>query len=110
MPTPKKVQVDLDKALIAWSHIGQHPSLMDASQELNTAAALKRRRDAKIKKASMDGTHLYSVVVEQGFKNTADDRWAHKRLWHPSLVPGVFATDSVPWLMMFGLGKLSAIT
>ena len=89
MPTPKKNQQDLDSKPVAWTRVGeQHPNLLDACQEPNTAAALQRRRVAAAKGASERGEaepkaselDLYTVVVANGFRNTADDPWAHKRL------------------------------
>ena len=53
-----------------------------------TATALSKRREFAERKAAEEHKKeprvteldLYSVIVEKGFKNTADDRTAHKHL------------------------------
>jgi hypothetical protein len=89
MPSPKKPKAeDLDPKPLAWSRSGQHKPLFEASQEPKTAAALKRKREASVKEAAAKGTaepratemDLYPVIVEQGFRNTADDQFAAERL------------------------------
>ena len=87
-PSPKKAQTDLDPAPLTWSREGQHPPLFEASQEPMTSKALKRRREFKEMDAAAAGKKdpraseldLVSVIVEQGFRNTPDDRHADKRL------------------------------
>lgn len=88
MPTLKKQSENLDPQPRAWSREGQHPPLFESSQEANTAAATRERRERKVKAASAAGRtepraselDLYGVIVREGFRNTADDQWAHMRL------------------------------
>lgn len=86
MPTPKKEQAELDPEPLVWP--ASHPPLFEASQEENTAPALRRRRETAVKRAIGDGkkepraceTDLYPIIVTQKFKNTPDDQWAAERL------------------------------
>jgi hypothetical protein len=93
MPSLKKLRADLDPKPLAWARPdgpngGKHPDLYDASQEPTTAAALKRRRENKVKDACEQGKpeprpsemDLYPIIVQQGFKNTPDDMMAHQKL------------------------------
>ena len=88
IPTPKKPQAELDSEPLAWGRLAPHRRLFEASQEPVTAEATRRRREASAKKASEQGKpeprpkehDLNAVIVEQGFQNTPDDPWAHKRL------------------------------
>ena len=88
MATPKKLLADLDPHPRAWSRVGQHPPLLDCAQEPNTPSSFGRRREEKMQAASAEGKaepratelDLYGVIVEHGFRNTANDPWAHKRL------------------------------
>ena len=88
IPTPKKPQWSLDASPRVWCADGQHASLFEASQEPTTAAAMARRRQACVKHASEEGRRepkpteldLYAIIVQQVFRNTADDQHAVKRL------------------------------
>ena len=88
MPTPKKPAASLDTEPWAWARSGTHPPLFEASQEPNTADALRRRRETKCQAASAEGNaepratelDLYGIIVRENFRNTADNPFAHKRL------------------------------
>ncbi len=88
MPSEKKPQASLDPSPACWAKDGQHPPLFDAAQEPASAAGFRARREAKAKAASQEGKSepraseldLYAVVVENKFRNTADDYHADKRL------------------------------
>ena len=112
--TPKKPKEDLDKQPFCWSRQGQHPPLSEASQPNNMAAALKKRREHKVELAIGAGKpepratelDLYSIIVEKGFRNTADEPWAHKRLiehLRNSASPSVF---NLAWKLRSKLGAL----
>lgn len=89
----KKARADLDPDPLPWArpdgpYLGKHPDLFDASQEPSTAAALKRRRENKVKDACEAGKpeprptelDLYPIIVQHGFRNTPDDMMAHQKL------------------------------
>ena len=86
--TPKKQEADLDKEPLAWDRHGAHPPLWQVCEEPNTVNAWRKRRENKLQNASAQGKpeprptemDLYIVIVEQGFRNTPDDTFAHKRL------------------------------
>ena len=88
LPSPKKPEASLDKAYAMWQREGQHPPLAELSQEPNTAAALRARREASVRCLAAKGKampratemDIYGLIVEQGFRNTHDDRSAHMRL------------------------------
>ena len=88
LPSPKKSQASLDPSPVAWQRQGDHPPLAQVAQEPNTAAALRGRREASVKCLAEKGKpaprasemDLYAIIAEQGFRNTPDDRMAHKRL------------------------------
>ena len=85
---PKKPQASLDPSPERWAANGQHPPLFDAAQEPPSAAGFRARREAKAAAASEEGKSepwspeldLYTVVVENKFRNTPDDHHADKRL------------------------------
>ena len=62
--------------------------LPQASQEPNTAKALRAKRDASVRCLAEKGRpipratemDLYAIIVKQGFRNTPDNRSAHKAL------------------------------
>ena len=88
MATPKKPATSLDVQPLTWSRTGPFPTLFEASQQPNTAAALCKRRVERCQAASAEGDaepranelDLYGIIVREKFRNTADDPWAHKRL------------------------------
>ena len=88
LPSPKKPQASLDKHPETWQRVGQHPPLSEMAQEPNTAKALRGRREASVKCLAEKGKpapratemDIYAIIVEQGFRNTPDDRNADKRL------------------------------
>ena len=88
LPTPKKPQCSLDPRPEAWQREGEHPPLSQVAQEPNTALALQGRREAAVKALAEKGKaaprasemDLYAIIADQGFRNTPDDRTAHKRL------------------------------
>ena len=88
LPSPKKPQSSLDEHPETWQHEGQHPPLAQVSQGPNTAAASRKRREASVKCLAEKGKpapratdmDIYAIIVDQGFRNTPDDRTAHKRL------------------------------
>ena len=98
-----------DRQFVRTSGPGQR-----ASQPDNMAAALKKRREHDVElvidvgKPEPRATELdlYSIVVEKGFRNTADEPWPHKRLiehLRNSASPGVF---NLAWKLRSKLGAL----
>ena len=87
-PTIKKPEDKLDKTPMAWARMGTHPSLDKVCHEPFTAEATRKHTDARLKAASAAGKaeprqtemDLYAVIVQEGFRNTPDDPWAHKKL------------------------------
>ena len=114
MWTPKKPQEEIDKDALPWCLQGTHRSLFDSAQEPNTAAATRRRREYKVKKASQEGKSepradeldLYAVVVREGFRNTADDPWAAKKLINHLQEYGGQGLWQVAWRMRSRLSAL----
>ena len=88
VPSPDKMTSDLDQGAIGWAKDGQHPPLLDAASEPNTADALRARRERKVKERAEAGKSeakasemdVYPIIVQQGFRNTPDDCHAHRRL------------------------------
>ena len=88
LPSPKKPEVALDQTPATWCRNGSHPPLLDEANEPNNVVAFRARRERKVKAAAAAGKadpragelDLYHIIVEQGFRNTPDDRHAHKRL------------------------------
>ncbi len=88
MPSERKPGSSLDPSPECWAADGMHPRLFDAAQEPCTAAATRACRERRAKAASEAGKsepratelELYPIVVENKFKNTADDYHADKRL------------------------------
>ena len=88
MPSEKKPMSVLDASPMCWAADGVHPPLFDAAQEPVTAAASRARREHKAKAASQEGKgeprpcelDLFAIVVENRFRNTADDHHADERL------------------------------
>ena len=88
IPSAKKPWTSLDPSPECWAADGNHPPLFDAAQEPSTVQALRARREHKVKVASEEGKaepratelDLYTLIVENGFRNTADDNNADSRL------------------------------
>ena len=88
MPTPSKPSKALDPTPYKWARCGEHPPLFEVCQEPTTAAALNRRREAKVKLAEESGRpeprptemDLYPVIVQNGFRNSSDDHTAAEKL------------------------------
>jgi hypothetical protein len=88
MPSAKKPQEELDPTPYTWCRAGEHLPLFQVAQEPTTAAALQRRREHKVKESCSKGKpeprptemDLYPLVVQQGFRNTADDHTAAEKL------------------------------
>ena len=86
--TGKKSRADLDPSPEVWCRNGPHPPLLDQANEPHTAEATRRRREHKLQAAAEEGKSeprateldLYHVIVEQGFRNTPDNRHAAKAL------------------------------
>ena len=78
----------LDRFPLMWAYLRPHPPLDECCHEPMTAAALRRRRQHKEFCAAEEGKKeprvtdldIYALVVCKGFRNTADDRTAHKQL------------------------------
>ena len=87
-PSVKKPEASLDKNPLTWARGGAHPPLHECCHEPVTAPALKKRRERAERQAAEHGKKepkvkeldLYSIIAEKGFRNTADDRTAHKQL------------------------------
>ena len=88
VPSEKKPQASLDPSPECWAQNGNHLPLFDSAQEPATAAAFRAKREARVKCASEAGKaepratelDLCAVIVENNFRNTADDHNASKRL------------------------------
>ena len=88
MASPKKALEDLHAEPFLFCRDGQHPPVLDQASEPQTAAALRRRREHKAQVSAQEGKgdpratelDLYYIIVEQGFRNTADNRHADKAL------------------------------
>ena len=114
MPTPKKPQSELDPTPLTWCHDGPHPDLFDSVQEPVTAEALRRQREFKVKTATEAGKpepkatelDLYAVVVREGFRNTPDDPWAHKKLIEHIRLKGGTALFNMAWRIRHRLAAL----
>ena len=86
--TKKKSRADLDPSPEVWCRNGPPPPLLDQANEPHTAEATRRRREHKLQAAAEEGkseprateVDLYHVIVEQGFRNTPDNRHAAKAL------------------------------
>ena len=87
-PSAKKPLSSLDKHYLLWADGRPHAPLEDCCHEPNTAPALRKRRlhaersaaEAGSKEPRMSDMDLYALIVTKGFRNTADDRSAHKQL------------------------------
>ncbi len=74
--TPKKPEATLDKNALRWQREGDHPSLFEASKPGVTAPALRKKASGEGKpEPRATELDLYSIIVQQGFRNTADDPW-----------------------------------
>ena len=71
-----------------WCRNSPHPPLLDEANEPNNVAAFRARREWKVKASAASGKadpraselDLYHIIVEQGFRNTPDNRHAHQLL------------------------------
>jgi len=87
-PSPKKPKLSLDPSPLLWALGRPHPPLEECRHEPNTSKALMKRRLLREQHAAEEGktiprvceTDVYALVVEKGFRNTEDDRTAHKQL------------------------------
>jgi len=79
-PTPKKPAEELDSKPLVWTKTGGHVSLFDLCQEPTTSAALKRKRENKVKDSSATGRaeprateiDLYPFIIEHKIQNSPD--------------------------------------
>ena len=87
-PSPSKLESSLDKSPLMWAQGRPHPPLDECCHEPITALALRKRRTHAERRAAEEGkkeprvteSDVYAIVVQKGFKNTPDDRTAHKQL------------------------------
>ena len=88
MPSPTKLLASLDRKPFLWASGRQHPTPHECCNAPMTALALQSRRRYAEERAAEEGKtepkmkelDIYGLVVEKGFRNSADDRTAHKRL------------------------------
>ena len=88
LPSPTKVQADLDPEPRLWAKGGTRKPLFEACQEPVTIAALTKRREKAVAQALEEGRSeprptdmdLYAAIVKGGFRNTPDDQHAWKKL------------------------------
>lgn len=88
MPSPSKPREALDSDPYTWARCGEHKPLFETCQEPTTAAALNRRRAAKVMLAEELGKpeprptemDFYPIIVKNGFRNSADDHTAAEKL------------------------------
>lgn len=87
-PSPKKPLRGLDGTPVLWAASGMHPPVDECCHEPLTAAALRKRRlDADNEAAELGKRvpkitelDVWPIVVQHGFRNTADDEHAHLEL------------------------------
>ena len=82
-----KPQTALDREPVLWSAIGEHPPLYMCREEPLTAAALRKRSEAKYQAASTRGKmervtelDVWPIIIEHQFRNGPDDQSAHLKL------------------------------
>ena len=80
LPSPEKPQAELDPQPRLWAKHGIHTPLLQACEEPVTMAAIQKRRERAVMKASEGGKadprptqmDLYAAIVGAGIKNTPD--------------------------------------
>ena len=105
MPSPTKPLASLDRTPVLWASGRPHPDPQECCNEPMTAAALRARRRYAEERAAEEGEpepkvkelDLYGLVVEKGFRNSADDQTAHKRLIVYGLDCGTKAMQEFLW-------------
>jgi len=88
MPSPTKPLAALDRDPLLWAAAGVHPPPRECCHQPITAAAVQANRakaedsaaEAGKKEPRISEMHLWPLVVQNGFRNTEDDRTAHLQL------------------------------
>ena len=124
MPSPKKPLVSLDRFPFLWACgqrmdpmgpvVSLHPDPHESCNEPMTASAIRSRRRYAEERAAEEGKQepklkeldIYGLVVAQGFRNTADDRSAHKQLIVYGMDHGSKALQEFLWKQRAQLSSL----